>query len=166
MNLQDWNVVEKDVNQNRETLIEKLVDFALNDVLLFWSTDKKVQQEQEKKWSPILMWANETVNGEFKKTTSLDNYPENRDTSLKLKKYLSLFSGKELSGFYIAALNMRSVLLALALVKGRITAEQAFELAELEELYQANKWGSEPVAEARRDSIKDTLKQVEQYLRK
>ena len=75
-------------------------------------------------------------------------------------------SEKELSGFYIASLNMRSVLLALALVKGRITAEQAFELAELEELYQANKWGTEPIAEARRNSIKATLKQVEQYLLK
>ena len=166
MNLQDWNAVEKDINQNREAVIDKLVDFALNDVLLFWSTDKKVQQEQEKKWSPILAWANKIVNSEFRRTTAIDIYPENQDTSLKLRNYLSSLSEKELSGFYIATLNMRSVLLALALVKGRITAEQAFELAELEELYQANKWGSEPVAEARRNSIKDTLKQVEQYLRK
>ncbi len=166
MNLQDWNAVEKDINQNREAVIDKLVDFALNDVLLFWSTDKKVQQEQEKKWSPILAWANKIVNGEFRRTTAIDIYPENQDTSLKLRNYLSSLSEKELSGFYIATLNMRSVLLALALVKGRITAEQAFELAELEELYQANKWGAEPVAEARRNGIKDTLKQVEQYLRK
>lgn len=166
MILQDWNIIEKDVNKNREALIDKLVDYSLNDALLFWSTDKKVQQEQEKKWSPILLWINKTVNGEFRKTTEIDNYPENKDTSLKLKRYISSLSEKELSGFYIASLNMRSVLLALALVKGRITAEQAFELAELEELYQANKWGTEPIAEARRNSIRATLKQVEQYLLK
>ena len=164
MVLQDWSIIEEDININRDALIDKLVDFSLNDVLLFWSTDEKVQQEQEKKWSPILAWANKIVNGEFRRTTTIDNYPENRDTSLKLKKILSSLSGKELSGFYIASLNMRSVLLALALIKGRITAEQAFELAELEELYQANKWGSEPLAEARRNSIKETLKEVEQYL--
>ena len=59
---------------------------------------------------------------------------------------------------------MRSVLLALALVKGKISANEAFELSELEELYQARKWGVEPIAEARRDSIKKILINVEQYL--
>ena len=166
MSLQNWNIIEKDISQNREALIDKMVDFALNDVLLFWSTDKQVQKEQEKKWSPILAWANKTVNGEFRKTTSLDCYPKNSDTSLKLKNCLSLLSDKELSGFYVAALNMRSVLLALALVKKQITAEQAFELSELEELYQANKWGTETTAEARRNSIKNILINTEQYLSK
>ena len=59
---------------------------------------------------------------------------------------------------------MRSVLLALALVKGKISANEAFELSELEELYQARKWGTEPVAEARRNSIKNLLISTEKYL--
>ena len=59
---------------------------------------------------------------------------------------------------------MRSVLLALALVKGKINANKAFELSELEELYQARKWGTEPVAEARRNSIKNLLISTEKYL--
>ena len=75
-------------------------------------------------------------------------------------------SDKELSGFYVAALNMRSVLLALALVKGKISASEAFELSELEELYQARKWGVDQIAETRRDSIKKILISAEQYLRK
>ena len=166
MKQQDWSVIEKDVHQNRDALIERLVNFALNDVLLFWSTDKKVHDEQEKKWSPILAWANKMVNGEFQKTSSIETPKKNIDTTLKLKDCLSSFSDKELSGFYVAALNMRSVLLALALVKGKINAKQAFELAELEELYQANKWGTEPIAEARRNSIKDALISAENYLRK
>ena len=71
-----------------------------------------------------------------------------------------------LTAFYLAALNTRSVLLATALVKGHINADEAFELSELEELYQARKWGKEEVAEARRKSIKDTLNSIEKYLAK
>ncbi len=162
----DWAVVEKDVHKNKDAIIDRLVNFALNDVLLFWSTDDKVQKEQEKLWTPIIVWANQTVNVNFKKTDTLNVQTENSNTSSKLKDYLSSFSDKELSGFYVAALNMRSVLLALALVKGKINAEQAFELSELEELYQARKWGTEPVAEARRNSIKKSLISTEQYLQK
>lgn len=165
MQLMDWKVIEQDIQKNREDLIDRLVNFALNDALLFWSTDKKVHQEQKEKWTPIILWANKTVNVDFKATDSLDVIKENIDTADRLKSYLKSLSNKELSGFYVAALNMRSVLLALALVKGKISAEEAFELSELEELYQARKWGSEPVAEARRNSIKNTLISTENYLR-
>lgn len=164
MQTTDWKTIEQDVQKNKNAIIDRLVNFALNDVLLFWSTDKKVQKEQEKSWSPIIVWANQTVNVDFKKTDSLEVQSENVNTSSRLKDYLSSLSDKELSGFYIAALNMRSVLLALALVKGKINANEAFELSELEELYQARKWGTEPVAEARRNSIKNLLISTEKYL--
>ncbi|MBQ7304401.1 MAG: hypothetical protein IJW75_05775 [Alphaproteobacteria bacterium] len=166
MNVNDWQAIEKDVAKNKTALIERMVNFALNDVLLFWSTDEKVQKEQEKKWTPIIVWANETVNVEFKKTSTLEVSNDNVNTASQLKEYLSSLSNKELSAFYVAALNMRSVLLALALVKEKISAKEAFELSELEELYQARKWGSEPVAEARRNSIKNILVCTEEYLRK
>ena len=166
MNINDWQAIEKDVAKNKTALIERMVNFALNDVLLFWSTDEKVQKEQEEKWTPIIVWANETLNVEFKKTSTLEVSQDNVNTASQLKEYLSSLSNKELSAFYVAALNMRSVLLALALVKEKISAEKAFELSELEEHYQARKWGAEPVAEARRNSIKNILVCTEEYLRK
>lgn len=164
MQLTDWKIIEQDVQKNKDVIIDRLVSFALNDVLLFWSTDKKVQKEQEKKWTPIIVWVNKTINVEFKKTSTLEVSQDNINPASQLKEYLSSLSNKELSGFYIATLNMRSVLLALALVKGKINANKAFELSELEELYQARKWGTEPVAEARRNSIKNTLISTEKYL--
>ena len=162
---QNLKQVEKDIKQHRPEIIDRLVNFALNDVLLFWSTDKEVKQEQQEKWLPILKWVDNTLNARFKQTTSLEAEKNDKKASLELKKYLDNLSDKELTSFYIAALNMRSVLLAVAMIKGRISATEAFELSELEELYQARKWGSEPVAEARRNSIKDSLISAEKYLR-
>ena len=162
----NWKEIEKDVQKNRKSLIERLVSFSVNDVLLFWSSDKRVYDEQAKKWSNIISWANKTVNCNYKKTSTLEVSKENIDTSSRLLEYLNTLSDKELSGFYIAALNMRSVLLALALVKGKISASEAFELSELEELYQVRNWGSEPVAEARRNNVKSILLCAEKYLQK
>ena len=162
---QNLKHVEKDIKQHRAEIIDRLVNFALNDVLLFWSTDKDVKKEQQEKWLPILRWVDETLNARFKQTTSLETEKTDKKATHELKKYLDSLSDKELTSFYIAALNMRSVLLAVAMIKGRINAAEAFELSELEELYQARKWGSEPVAEARRNSIKDSLISAEKYLR-
>lgn len=162
---QNLQQVEKDIKQHRAEIIDRLVNFALNDVLLFWSSDKEVKKEQQEKWLPILRWVDETLNARFKQTTSLETEKTDKKATHELKKYLDSLSDKELTSFYIAALNMRSVLLAVAMIKGRINAAEAFELSELEELYQARKWGSEPVAEARRNSIKDSLISAEKYLR-
>ena len=161
---QNLQQVEKDIKQHRAEIIDRLVNFALNDVLLFWSSDKEVKKEQQEKWLPILRWVDETLNARFKQTTSLEPEKSDKKAINELKKYLDGLSDKELTSFYIAALNMRSVLLAVALTKGHINATEAFELSELEELYQARKWGSEPVAEARRNSIKDSLISAEKYL--
>ncbi len=162
---QNLKQVEEDIKQHRAEIIDRLVNFALNDVLLFWSTDKEVKKEQQEKWLPILKWVDDTLNTRFKQTTSLETDTSGKTAATELKKYLDNLSDKELTSFYVAALNMRSVLLAVAMIKGRINATEAFELSELEELYQARKWGSEPVAEARRNSIKDSLISAEKYLR-
>ena len=162
---QNLKQVDEDIKQHRVEIIDRLVNFALNDVLLFWSTDKEVKKEQQEKWLPILKWVDDTLNTRFKQTTSLETDTSGKTAATELKKYLDNLSDKELTSFYVAALNMRSVLLAVAMIKGRINATEAFELSELEELYQARKWGSEPVAEARRNSIKDSLISAEKYLR-
>ena len=162
---QNLKQVEEDIKQHRVEIIDRLVNFALNDVLLFWSTDKEVKKEQQEKWLPILKWVDDTLNTRFKQTTSLETDTSGKTAATELKKYLDNLSDKKLTSFYVAALNMRSVLLAVAMIKGRINATEAFELSELEELYQARKWGSEPVAEARRNSIKDSLISAEKYLR-
>ena len=135
MDIKDWQAIEKDVAKNKTALIERMVNFALNDTLLFWSTDEKVQKQQEKKWSPIIVWANKIINADFRQTTAIETDSHNLNIASQLKNYLNVLSNKELSAFYVAALNMRSVLLALALVKEKINAKEAFELSELEELY-------------------------------
>lgn len=162
---QNWEKIKKEIALHRAEVTDRLTDFAKTDVMLFLSTDKELMEEQKNKWLPVLSWVNQTVNANFKPSTSLEPSPVSKDFLADFKSYLSGFSDKEMAVFYTTALDMHSVLLALALVKGRINASQAFELSELEELFQARTWGKEPVAEARRKSIYQNLVEAEKYLK-
>lgn len=162
----NFKQLEQDITKNREDITKKLVGFARADALLFWSPEDDLRKEQEQKWMPVIHWADNLINARFKVTTSLEVENAGVETASELKNFMDKLSAKELTAFYLAALNTRSVLLATALVKGHINADEAFELSELEELYQARKWGKEEVAEARRKSIKDTLNSIEKYLAK
>lgn len=162
---QDWQKLEADVLAHRQELTDRLVDFSRSDVLLFLSSDKKLMEQQKEKWLPIVNWINNTLKSSFSTTTTLNVPPADKRSLEDLKTYIDQLSAKEMTAFYMTALDMRSVLLALALVKGRIGAGEAFELSEMEELYQVRNWGSEPVAEARRRALRDNLIQAEKYLK-
>lgn len=154
-----------EINRNREEIIDKLVNFSQTDLLLFWGHEKDLIVRQEATWGPLLEWANQEINVDFVKTQNLDVPEENINSKGKLKMYLEHFSDEELAAFYVAALNMKSVLLAIALVKGRISAEEAFQAAYLDELWQAENWGSEEGAEKKRSELKKELVAVEQFLK-
>ena len=155
-----------EISKDREIIIEKLVKFSITDMLLFWGSSEELFKKQTKVWLPILSWAKENLDTKFTPTQTLEVPTQDSESSKKLMLFLNSLSDKELTGFYFAALNMHSVLLAAALIKGRINAEQAFQASCLEELWQAEKWGKDVAAEARRKSLLKELKDIETFLKK
>ncbi len=160
----NFTLMQQDVAQNRDEIIDKLVQFSLTDMLLFWGTQKDLIARQEQVWGPLLHWADETLNAKFIKTHQLDVPEKNKTAGYRLKIFLQSLSDKELTAFYAAALDMRSILLAAALVKGRVNADEAFNAAFLEELWQNEVGGQDDEAQTRRESIHQDLREIEQFL--
>ena len=164
MTLEKLKQATQEISQYRQDIIKRLMQYAGTDLLLFWGTNKDVMARQEKIWQPLLEWAKEEFHTKFVKTHQLDVPVQDKQTGIRLKLFLEGLSDKELAAYYLAALNMRSVLLAAALVKGRINAREAFEAAYLEELYQAEVWGSDDEAEAKRQERLQELCDIEKFL--
>ncbi len=152
-----------EIAQHREDIIAKLLEFAKTDLLFFWGENRELFLHQQEKWLPILDWAAQELRVNLQKTHTLD-VPENSQLNGPLAQMLRAMSDKELACYYAAALNMRSTLLALALVKGRIHAEEACELSYLEELWQNKLWGKDEEAVSRRQERCEELKEIESYL--
>ena len=162
--LGDLEKAREEIAKNRAEVIERLVQFSMTDLLLFWGQEKDLMERQTKIWGPILAWAEEKMKAKFATTQSLDVPQENQASGYRLKVFLENLSDKELTAFYAAALQMRSVLLAAALVGGKINAEEAFQAAFLDELWQAENWGSDEEAEKRRQTIKSEIIEIERFL--
>ena len=155
----------KDASLNKQEIIDKMCEFAQTDVLLFWNDNPELVERQNKFWFPVLRWIGQELNIELKTSVSLDVPNQEKKFGKALKIFLEKFSDKELIAFYKAALDMRSVMLAAALVKGKINAEQAFQAAYLEELWQAEKWGKVEDAEKSREKAKADLIEIEKFLK-
>ena len=155
----------KEISQYREEIEKKLLEFARTDLLFFWGEKRDLYLKQESEWQPIINWVEDALKVKVKKTSSLDT-PDNEEMQKPLKTAFAKMSDKELACYYAAALNMKSVLLALALVKGKIDAKTAGKLSYLEELWQNEMWGSDEDAAKCRKERCDELIEIESYLKK
>lgn len=155
-----------DIKQHREDIISKLVQFSKTDSLLFWDKNSAVVKKQEKLWAPILKWAGEYIQAKYTPTDELKVREQDQKSMYAMRKFMENMSDKELAAFYLASMNMRSELLAAALVKGHINADQAYNAAYLEELHQAELWGHDKQAEKRRQCLKNELVDIENFLKK
>ena len=155
----------KEIGQYRGEVESKLLEFARTDLLFFWGEKRDLYLKQEKEWQPIINWVEDSLKVKVKKTDKL-NTPDNEEMQKPLKTAFAKMSDKELACYYAAALNMKSVLLALALVKGKINAKTAGKLSYLEELWQNEMWGRDEEAVKRRKERCDELVEIESYLKK
>ena len=57
-----------------------------------------------------------------------------------------------------------SLVIALAVAEGRLSAEQAFDAAQLDELYQIERWGEDPIATERHKGIKNDIGAAARFL--
>lgn len=165
MMMENWKQAEEEVKKNRQEIIGKLLRFSMTDMLLFWGENKDLMERQQKLWGPILEWAQQSLEIRLKTTQGIDVPEQDQHTGDRMKLFLESLSDKELVAFFKVALNMRSVLLAAALVKGRINAGEAFEAAYVEELWQSENWGVVEEAERKRGELRQELIDIEKFLK-
>ena len=160
----DFKQAEKEIKEHRSEVIEKLVEFSFTDVILFWSANDDVKKLQTEKWLPVLKWLNNRFRITLKETDGLTPPPQNENNRAGFTEILEKMSLKMLTAYYLAAVRLKSPLLALAFSEKKITASEAFELAYLEELYQSKSWGVDEEAEKGRQCVKKELLETEEFL--
>lgn len=160
----DFKQAEKDIKEHHSEVIEKLVEFSFTDVILFWSANEDVKKLQAEQWLPVLKWLNNRFNITLKETDGLMPLPQNENNRAVFTQILEKMSLKTLTAYYLAAVRLKSPLLALAFAEKKISAAEAFDLAYLEELYQSKSWGVDEEAEQGRQCLKKELLEIEDFL--
>lgn len=161
----DFKQAENEIAENKAEIADKLAGFSLTDVLLFLCPNDKIRKVQVQKWLPVLQWLKEKFNLEMEKTESLLPPDSNEKNLLVFKNIMEEMPIKKFTAFYFVALKLKSPLLALAYVEGKISIDEAFNLAFLEELCQNEEWGVDAEAAENREQIRRELQEADAYFR-
>ena len=139
------------VAPRREAVAEDLWAYAGTDLVAYraGSPDRLVAA-QAAAWDPVVDWAREALGVRLILSEGVMHVDQPDASVSALKQAVSAIENP----FRLAALHTLttltgSLLIALAVLRGRLTADEAWDAAHVDETYQAAVWGADAEAEAR-----------------
>jgi chaperone required for assembly of F1-ATPase len=115
-------------------------------------------------WQPLVDWFVMTFRAPLQVTSGIMPITQSDEAVLAASKVLSDMNEFQLAALQQAVALTGSLVLGLALMQRRLSARQTFEAAELDALFQAEKWGEDPAAAARHKDIARELAICEHWL--
>lgn len=155
------NAIDR-VETRRGDLIDELVKYAGADLLCYRAeSPDDLARQQADIWQPLLDWVETTHGVALNVTTGIIHIEQD---VARLGELLHGFDSFRLTAFYAVTTLCGSVALALNVIGGNITAEQAWQAAQLDENYQIGKWGIDDEARVRQDNMKAELEAAVRFL--
>ncbi len=114
-------------------------------------------ERQARGWQPWLDWAARRFDAPLRVIAGVAPIRQHRGSIAALRRAVSSHDPHGLAGLGLAVPALGSLVLGLALAEGRLDPETAFALGTLDELYQAEIWGEDAEASARRLAIADDV---------
>ena len=154
------------VPAHRAAFIDEIVAHIGNDLLCYRAEGPAdLVARQASQWDPLLAWAAATHDIRLEACTGVLHHPQAEASAAAARALLEALPGPTLAAAHVLTTTTGSAVLALALLGGAIEAEAAFEAAQLDELYQAEKWGQDREALQRRREIRDDIHAATRFAR-
>ncbi len=135
-----------------------LTPYAGTDVLCYRAdSPAELVAAEAEAWDPLLAWARTRFDVHFEIATGIVHRAQPEATVARLSEALLALDPFRLTAMNPLVTIGGSLVTALAVADGAIEADAAFNALHLDELWQAQQWGEDPLAietrEARRDGF-------------
>ena len=132
-------------------VVAELVRHAETDLLCYRADEPAdLAERQARFWQPITDWATARFDVGFVIVSGLMPASQPAATLERLGAWLGARDAFRLAGIHLASASMGSLLLAIALAEGRLSADEAFAASQLDETFQIERWGEDEEASRRR----------------
>lgn len=138
------------VEPRRQEVIEQTVAYARNDMLCYRAdSPPELADRQAASWQPLLDWAAETHGARLTVTCGVTPRDQPAAALDALGAAVEALDDLELAALADVTGASGSLIVALALAAGRIDADEAHAVSQLDESYQVEKWGEDAEAQDR-----------------
>ena len=121
----------------------QLLRFAETDLLCYRAQEPfDLTVRQHAVWQPLIDWAAETYHAPMAVTQGILPISQPQSTLKSLSSAMDRLQDGELAGLSSITAIAGSLIIGLAVIAGRINAEEAFTIVQLDEDFQNERWGT------------------------
>lgn len=144
---------------------QRTLAFGKSDVLCYRAdVPAELVRRQTLAWDPLLAWAQERFGVSLCTANGLSFVEQDQETLRAFDDVLANCDTFALTGLYSAASLLGSLVIALALLEHKLTSEEAFTAANLDRIYQAERWGWDPEEASKAAAERVELNQISRFL--
>ena len=149
----------------RDKAIAETANYAGTDLVCYRAEHPPALiARQQAAWQPLLDWAAYRYDAALTVASGVMPQPQ---SPTALKAYAAAVAALDdfrLTALHLATAACGSLVIALALLEGRIDADAAFEASQLDESFQIEAWGEDAEATARRRALADDITALARFM--
>lgn len=135
---------------DREAVIAAVLRFAESDTLCYRAEpEEALFDRQQQVWEPLVTAAEARWQVRFQRVSGVIHHAQPAETLERLEAALGELDGFALAALHTLASLAASLIVGLAALAPEADGEALWQASELEEIWQAELWGSDAEAEAR-----------------
>ncbi len=143
------------VEPRRDEVVAELANYAGTDLVCYRAeTPPELAARQHATWQPLVDWAALSFDAPLTVTIGVLPVAQPTDTLKAFERAVATYDTPRLAALHLATAACGSLVVALALVEGRIDAEAAFQAAELDASFEIERWGEDMEQTHRRTALK------------
>ena len=139
------------VRGHEQTVIDDILKYAGSDLLCYRTEGPKaLVASQTKHWDPVLSWAKATLDAPLNLAEGVVHVAQPKASLDGVRRALEGLDAFSLAAMHVMTTLTGSALLPTAVLRGRLTPEQAWQAAHVDEDFQISQWGEDAEAAHRR----------------
>lgn len=149
------NSVRDQVEGREPEVRADIVKYAGSDLLCYRADGPaELVAQQAAAWDPMLEWARETFGADLAVCTGLMPVDQTAASRAAIEAAVAKLESFRLASAHVVTTLLGSVVLMLAADAGRLTPEEAWRAAHIDEEWQISKWGEDAEAARRQEKRK------------
>lgn len=146
--------------------VDTVAGHAETDLLCYRAAEPpSLVERQEALWRPVIDWAAERYAVRFAVTSGVMPVPQPAASLAAVRAAVAAADAWVLTGLRELTLATGSVLLGLACAEGRLSAAGVVAASQVDERFQAERWGEDEEAAARRAALAADIEAAARFLR-
>ena len=138
------------VPSNRDAIVDELAKYANTDLLCYRAEAPVELVHRQQAWDKWLAWAAEEYWARLDVITGVTHKEQPKDAIERIRDAIAAHDDFKLTALHVGITITGSAVLGLAFAARQLSAAATFELSQIDETYQAERWGRDAEAEKAR----------------